>query len=182
MSRGQIETSQSPSVSRPPILLYWNCTSPPTPLVWTLNPPLWRAYRTQGVVEHYRAIQNNLDESETIRWGAQAHREHNRRKHRTSSDGIPAFATQSSSSSGWAQQTDEEEISELHQHSSSNCCSHFAPGWGSQLTFVRRAFQFLTYHCWRPPCVKSHHAPKSFLLTPHSWHNCPCPNSQPTTF
>ena len=29
MSKGRIETSQSPSVSRPPILLHWNCTSPP---------------------------------------------------------------------------------------------------------------------------------------------------------
>ena len=138
MSKGQIETSQSPSVSRPPILLHWNCTSPPCLNVTPIS----------GVHTGHRGWWSTIELSEII-WPSQKLSGEVLKLTVSTIGGSIArvemeFGTQSSSSSsGWAQQTEEEEISELHQHSSSNCCSHFAPG----LTFVRHAFPFLTYHC-----------------------------------
>ena len=41
-------------------------TSPPCLEITLSRSPLEGTYRTQGVLEHYRTIGNNLDESKTI--------------------------------------------------------------------------------------------------------------------
>ena len=80
-----------------------------SPFVWMCFTYLRPAYRTQGVVEHYLAISNNLEESESIKWGVLLFN--------PSTIGgsiarveIEFQRLQAAESLGAAQQTDEEEI------------------------------------------------------------------------
>ena len=111
-------------------------TAPP-PCFCLNASPISVAYRTQGVVERYRAISNNLDESESEVWQSSAWAQSEEASHELRSN-----------SSIWEQQRVSEELNKQTGRRSAFLLQLLSPHTALTTLLVHIcAFPFLSSHC-----------------------------------